>query len=329
MNKFLMLAAGTVVLSLAASGAMAQGKKELAVVVKGVDNPFFEQINLGCQQWNADNPNSEYICTYQGPASSADEQGEVQMVEDLLTKGVAGIAISPSNAAAMATMLRRVGPTMPVMTVDADVLTEDASLRTTYLGTNNYDMGVAMATQMQRLKPSGGTVCLQLGNVGAANINARAAGIRETLGGAGTERLTGQGGWTEIEACPVFTNDQPDVANNQMTEVLQANADLDAFILVGGWAQFAPQAYRQTTDGVMDRISSGDLIVVAGDVIATTPALFAEGRSHAQIAQRPFEMGYRSPEVLIQIINGEDVPDPMFTALDICTQEDPGICAVD
>ncbi|HBU96760.1 MAG TPA: sugar ABC transporter substrate-binding protein, partial [Thalassospira lucentensis] len=53
------------------------------IVVKGLDNPFFEQINLGCQKWMSENKDSEYECLYTGPASSADEAGEVQIVDDL------------------------------------------------------------------------------------------------------------------------------------------------------------------------------------------------------------------------------------------------------
>ena len=49
----------------------------------------------------------------------------------------------------------------------------DRALRKTYLGTNNYDMGVLMAKHLKGLKPRGGTVCMQLGNVAADNINAR------------------------------------------------------------------------------------------------------------------------------------------------------------
>ena len=94
------------VFAVAAGPAMAQ-KKTLAVVVKGLDNPFFTVLGNGCAKWNAENPNSEYECLYTGPASSADEAGEVQLVEDLINKGVAGIAISPSNAPAMANMLKR------------------------------------------------------------------------------------------------------------------------------------------------------------------------------------------------------------------------------
>ena len=318
----------TAVLALAVGSAQAQEKKTLAIVVKGLDNPFFEQINLGCQDWAANNPNSEYACLYTGPASSADEAGQVQLVDDLVTKGVAAIAISPSNAPAMANRLRQIAPNVPVMTVDADLSEADRSLRATFLGTDNYKMGVLMAEQAQRLKPNGGTVCLQLGNVAADNINARAAGFRDTIAGAkGTDRLGGEGGWSEIDGCPVFTNDQIDLANQQMSDVFTANPNLDAFILIGGWAQFAPQAYAQVTDQVMDRLQSNDLIIVAGDTLPPQVQAFNEGRSHAQIGQRPFEMGQRAPDVMIQLINGEAVEDPIYTGLDVCTREEPGFCA--
>lgn len=322
------IAALTAILALAAGGAQAQEKKTLAIVVKGLDNPFFEQINLGCQDWAKANPDSEYECFYTGPASSADEAGEVQIVDDLITKGVAAIAISPSNAPAMANRLREIAPKIPVMTVDADLSEADRSLRATFLGTDNYLMGVMMAEQAQRLKPQGGTVCLQLGNVAADNINARAAGFRDTISGAkGTPRLAGEGGWTEIQGCPVFTNDQIDLANQQMADVFTANPDLDAFILIGGWAQFAPQAYAQVTDQVMDRLKSNDLIIVAGDTLPPQVQAFNEGRSHAQVGQRPREMGLKAPAVMIQLINGETVPDPQYTGLDVCTHEEPGFCA--
>jgi ribose transport system substrate-binding protein len=62
MKKALLLAASVAVLALVVSGpAMAQ-KKTLAVVVKGLDNPFFTVLGNGCELWNKENPNSEYKC---------------------------------------------------------------------------------------------------------------------------------------------------------------------------------------------------------------------------------------------------------------------------
>ena len=89
------------------------------------------------------------------------------------------------------------------MTIDADFLEKDRDLRATYLGTDNYLMGVKMAEEAMALKPGGGSVCLQLGNVAADNINARAAGFRDTISGVkGTERLTDSSGWTGNRRLP-------------------------------------------------------------------------------------------------------------------------------
>jgi ribose transport system substrate-binding protein len=311
----------------AMTAGTADAKDVVAIVVKGLDNPFFEQINLGCQKWMSENADSEYECLYTGPASSADEAGEVQIVEDLLNRpDVKAIAISPSNAPAMGNMIRRVAPSIPIMTIDADLVEADRDLRATYLGTDNYDMGVLMAQHSMELKPDGGTVCLQMGNVAADNINARAAGYRDTIAGSQVDRLEDTNGWTEIAGCPVYTNDQIDLANQQMQDVFTANPDLDAFILIGGWAQFAPQAYAQVTDQVMDKLKSGDLIIVAGDTLPPQMDALKAGRSAVEVGQRPFELGYKAPEVMIQLINGESVDDPLYTGLDQCTAADADTC---
>lgn len=328
MRKTTFVLAGAAIAVALAGSAVAQDKKILAVVVKGLDNPFFTVMGQGCADWNTAHADSEYTCLYTGPALSSDEAGEVQIVQDLISKGVAGIAISPSNAPAMANMLKAAAPTMPIITVDADLLPEDKALRKTYFGTNNYDMGVGMAKELLKLKPEGGTVCMQLGNVAAANINERAAGFRDTIAGAkGTEKLNNTNGWTEADGCPTYTNDDIPTANQQMADIFTAQPDLDAFILVGGWAQFGPQAYAQNTDQVMDRLKSKDLVIIAGDTLPPQAQAFREGRSHFQIGQRPYQMGNEAPDILISLIKGETVEDPKFTGLDLCTLEDAGICA--
>ncbi|MGE3305351.1 MAG: substrate-binding domain-containing protein [Rhizobiaceae bacterium] len=327
MRKALYLAA-VAMLALSTTSAITAEKKTLAVVVKGLDNPFFTVLGNGCAKWNENNPDSEYTCLYTGPALSSDEAGEVQLVADLLARpDVAGIAISPSNAPAMAAMLKEKAPSIPIITIDADLLPEDKALRKTYLGTENYQMGVKMAAHLKELKPEGGTICLQLGNVAAANINERAAGLRDTISGKkGTEKLAGDGGWTEIDGCPLYTNDDIPTANQQLADVTGANADLDAFILVGGWAQFGPEAYAATTTALEAKLKSKELIIIAGDTLPPQMDALKAGHSHAQIGQRPFEMGLRAPDVLIQIIKGESVEDPMYTGLDECTPETADTC---
>jgi ribose transport system substrate-binding protein len=307
---------------------MAQ-KKVLAIVVKGLDNPFFEAINKGCQKWNGENADSEYQCFYTGPASTSDEAGEAQIVGDLLARSdVAAMAISPSNAKLIANTLKTANPQIPVMTVDADLVKEDAALRKTYLGTDNYLMGKRIGDYIKQHKPNGGTVCLIEGNAGADNILRRAQGTRDSLGGKeGVETLKGDGGWTEIAGCPIFTNDDGAKGVQAMTDILTANPKIDAFAIEGGWPLFgAPQPYRQLTDQYKDRIDKNDLVIVAADTIGDEVALAREGRVHALVGQRPFEMGYLAPKYMIELIEGKKVDDPVFTGLDECTKETVDTC---
>ena len=137
MKKTLMLVVAAAALALGAG--QAEAKKNLVIVVKGLDNPFFEAIHQGCEKWNKENASSEYACFYTGPASTSDEAGEAQIVQDMLGKpDTVAMAISPSNAKLIAQTLKSANPTIPIMTLDADLSVDDAALRKTYLGTDNY-----------------------------------------------------------------------------------------------------------------------------------------------------------------------------------------------
>ena len=94
-----------------------------------------------------------------------------------------------------------------------------------YVGTHNYEIGVNLAKLAQKIKPKGGTICIQSGGAAAANHNERMQGIRDTLAGAKSaqspgDRLTGQNGWTEVDGCPLYTNDDFPLSVQQMEDIL-------------------------------------------------------------------------------------------------------------
>ncbi len=97
MKKLLMCLAAIGGLAALASPAFA-ADKTLALVVKGLDNPYFDLMHQGCDRANKELNKQGYTCYYTGPATAADESAEVQIIDDLLTKGVASMAISPANA---------------------------------------------------------------------------------------------------------------------------------------------------------------------------------------------------------------------------------------
>jgi ribose transport system substrate-binding protein len=326
MRKLSLLVAAAA-LALGAGPALA--KKQLVIVVKGLDNPFFEAINQGCQKWNNENANSEYECFYTGPASTSDEAGEAQIVADMLSKpDTAAMAISPSNAPLIAQTLKSANPTIPIMTLDADLSKEDAALRKTYLGTDNYMMGFRIGEYIKKAKPDGGKICTIEGNPAADNILRRAQGMRDALTGQkDLAALKGEGGWTEVAGCPVFTNDDGAKGVQAMTDILAANPDLDAFGIMGGWPLFgAPQPYRDLFKPMADKIASNDFVIGAADTIGEEVAIAKEGLVTALVGQRPFEMGYKAPAVMLDLIAGKPVEDPVFTGLDECTKDTVDTC---
>ena len=75
---------------------------------------------------------------------------------DLIAKKVDGIAVSPSNAAAMGKTLEKAKAAgIPVLTWDSDLLEKDKALRIAYVGTKNYDIGVNLAKLAQEHQAQG------------------------------------------------------------------------------------------------------------------------------------------------------------------------------
>jgi ribose transport system substrate-binding protein len=314
---------------LAPAGAFAQESYTFALVPKAMNNPFFDLARDGCMA--AAEEMGNVTCNYIGPGEHTEAE-QVQIVQDLITQGVDGIAVAPSNAPAMGRALRAAQEAgIPVMTWDSDLLPEDVALRSTYVGTKNYDIGVNLAKLVQARQPDGGTVCLQTGGAAAANHNERLKGIRDTLAGADTGAppgtpLAGEGGWTEISGCPLITDDDGAVAVQGMTDILAANPDLTAFISTGAFTQWNDNSYRQAIEPYAEELASGDLTVVVADTLPMQMAQLSEGLSNGQVGQRPYEMGYQAMHILKDIAEGTAVEDPIYTGLDICTTENAADC---
>lgn len=319
-------------LAVGAAGAMAQQKYTFALVPKNMNNPFFDQARDGCKKAEAES-NGAFECMYIGPGEHGGGDEQVQIVQDLVAKKVDGIAVSPSNAAAMAVALQAAKEAgIPVLTWDSDMLPENKDLRVAYVGTKNYDIGVNLAKIVQTLKPKGGTICIQSGGAAAANHNERMQGIRDTLSGKQSaaspgDALKGENGWTEAEGCPLYTDDDFPRSVQQLEDTLGKLADLDAFVPTGGFPQFIPDAYRATVSKYKDRIDSGKLALVVADTLPVQMELMKEGLSKGQVGQRPFEMGYKTMMFLKDMKDGKGNPtDPTYTGLDVCTPETADTC---
>ena len=328
-----LLATSVIAFAAMTIGSTAFAQNIFALVPKNMANPFFEQAREGCKKAEAES-GGKFVCEYIGPGEHGGGEEQVQIVQDLIARGdVKGIGVAPANAAAMAVALQAAKDAgIPVLTWDSDVLPENADLRTAYIGTHNYDIGVELAKLAQKIKPEGGTLCIQSGGAAAANHNERMQGIRDTLGGkTGTtapgEPLAGENGWTEAQGCPLYTNDDFPLAVQQFQDFMAANPDLDAFIATGVFPQFVPDANRAAVEPFKGKIADGSLALVVADTLPMQMEQMKEGLSAGQVGQRPFEMGYQVMIALQQMADGGAAPaDPTYTGLDVCTPETADTC---
>jgi ribose transport system substrate-binding protein len=331
MKKYI-LSAAVALAALTAQGSIVQAKNVFALVPKNMNNPFFDQARDGCKKAEAES-NGAFECMYIGPGEHGGGDEQVAIVQDLVAKKVNGIGVAPANAAAMAVALQAAKEAgIPVLTWDSDTLSENKDLRVAYIGTHNYEIGVNLAKRAMEVKPKGGTVCIQSGGAAAANHNERMQGIRDTLSGVKSaaspgDRLTGQNGWTEIDGCPLYTDDNFALSVQQFEDIMAKNPNLDSFLPTGGFPQFVPDANRAAVGKFKDQIASKQLALIVADTLPVQIDQMKEGLSLGQVGQRPFEMGYKVMLAFQAIADGKGAPaDPTYTGLDVCTPETADTC---
>ena len=248
-------------------------------------------------------------CIYKGPATH-EPATEVQIMQDFVTQGVSGIAISVADADSVTGVIKQARAAgIPVITFDADA---PNSQRQAYVGTDNKEMGRELGRQLIKAHPQPSTFATQSGGPAAENLNERLAGLYEVLKGAG---------WTEVKGSPAFCNDDAALAAQQLTDFATANPDIGAIIPVGGWALFAPKAYKGYVDANMDKVKAGKFPLVMPDTLPVELQLLKDGYAQVLVGQRPFEMGEKAMDILAKLKKGETVPTINIAGLDVVTKD--------
>lgn len=290
-------------------------RRIFAVVPKFMNHPFFEAAKQGCEAAAKEIKDTE--CLFIGP-SEPSEQAQIQILQDLITRGVAGIAVAPANSSAVGRVLRAAKIAgIPVVTWDSDLLPIDKEYRASYIGTENYKLGVGLGELLNSLRPTGGTIAMISGGAAAENLNERMAGVREAIKGRG---------FTEVSGTPLYCNDDSALAVQQLEDILGKYPDLNAVVSLGAWPLSVQQAYRLVAERYKERIQSKSLVVLSADTLPMQIEIVRDKLAHGLVGQRPFEMGYRVMFALNDLLSSRAVIDPSFTGLDICQQDNVERC---
>jgi ribose transport system substrate-binding protein len=216
--------------------------------------------------------------------------GQQRIVEDLVAKGVDGMAISPVDPQNQTQLLNRVASQALVVTQDSDA---PNSNRACYIGTDNVAAGRQAGELVKEVLPQGGSIMVFVGMLDAQNARERHQGLQQALAGS------------NVKVIDVLTDNTDRVrAKANVADTLVKYPDIAG--LVGLWSYNGPAILS----AVKEAGKVGKVKIVAFDEEDETLAGIKEGAIYATVVQQPFEFGYQSIKLMAKVIGGDrsDIP---------------------
>ncbi|MFM0480037.1 sugar-binding protein [Paraburkholderia strydomiana] len=293
--------------ALAASvGATAHAKdaKDISVaVIPKVAVPFFDDCNKGAKT-AADKTGVKYQWVV---PQNTQGSTQVQIIEDLISRHVDGIAISVNEPKSVESVMKRAEQSgIKVLTYDSD---SPRSGRSMYIGTNNEQAGATMADTMGKALNGQGEVAIITGQLGAVNLNERIAGIKKGLAKyPGIKIVETQG-----------TDDDLARGVSVVETTLRAHPQLKGIF---GVSQVGGPAVAKVLNTKEFGTMKGKLEVLAFDDLPDTLKGLKEGYIQGIMVQRPVTMGSLAVEHLVAQIQGQEAqPKDIDTGVTVVTKD--------
>jgi ribose transport system substrate-binding protein len=247
--------------------ASAKVELQLAFVANSASD-FWVLARKGCEQARTEVANVNVDFRVASEATAAEQK---RIVDDLLAKGIDGLAISPVDPVFQTYFINETEKKTLVFTQDNDAPESD---RVCYIGTDNHDAGMRAGGLLKEALPDGGKVMIFVGKSDAQNATDRLNGLRDAIKG------------TKIEILDVLTdNTDPFLAKANAVFAMVNHTDLAA--LVGLWSYNGPAILN----AVKDAQKVGKVKIVCFDNEIETLAGVKQGAIFGTIIQQPFEFG--------------------------------------
>jgi ribose transport system substrate-binding protein len=230
-----------------------------------------------------------------------------RMLEDLVTRGVNGIAVSPIDAGNQIDVIDAAAERTNVITHDSDA---PGSQRLAYVGMDNYDAGRMAGRLLRDALPDGGEVFVFVGRLEQDNARLRRQGlIDEVLGREpDSSRYDEPGSPVEGNGYTILgtLTDQFDRAKAKanVEDVLSRHPDVDCMV---GLFAYNPPLILEALEAA-DRL--GEVVVVGFDEDDETLQGIKDGSVVGTIVQNPYEYGRMSVEILAKLARGADAGVP-------------------
>ncbi len=285
-----------VLLASSCAGDSDSSRIHLAYVTNGVTS-FWQIARAGAEHAARD---FDVSVTVQMPVEGISDQK--RMVQDLLTVGVDGIAISPIDPANQKDLVDEAAANTIVITQDSDA---PGTNRLCYIGMDNYLAGRMCGELVKEAIPLGGKVAILVGRLEQDNARRRRQGvIDELLDRAGDpDRYDPHGAELAGERYSVVATltDQYDRAKAKANaeDLLSRFPDLAA--MVGLFAYNGPLSLEVLKQA--GRV--GEVQIIGFDEADQTLQAIRDGAIFGTIVQDPYRYGYESIRVLAALARGD------------------------
>lgn len=281
LSALLLAGCGKQSASPAAGGATSAKKLRLAFVTNN-SSSFWTIARAGTVDAAKELGNVEVDFRIPSTGSASEQQ---QIIDDLLAKGVDGIAVSPIDPSNQTDFLNKVASQALLVCHDSDA---PASKRTCYIGTDNTAAGVEAGQLIKEALPNGGKIMIFVGTLDAQNAKERYTGIKQALAGS------------NIEIIDVRTDETDPVrAQKNAEDTLVKYPDVAA--LVGLWSYNGPAILN----AVRSSGKVGAVKIICFDEDADTLAGVAAGAIYGTIVQQPYEFGRQAITRMARHLNGD------------------------
>jgi ribose transport system substrate-binding protein len=264
------------------AGKTGEAKKTRLAFVTNNTSDFWTIARNGTEKAAAELPNVEIEFKINSEGTAA---GQQRIIDDLLAKGIDGIAISPVDPKNQTQLINRAASQALVFTQDSDA---PNSNRACYIGTDNEAAGRQAGVLVKEAMPQGGRIMVFVGTMDAQNAQERYRGLKQALEGS------------NVKIIDVRTDETDSVrAKSNAADSLVKYPDLAG--MVGLWSYNGPAILN----AVKEAGKIGKVKIVAFDEADETLAGVKEGSIYATVVQQPFVFGYQSMINLAKAIGGD------------------------
>jgi ribose transport system substrate-binding protein len=279
------------------------GKLKVAFISNN-EYDFWKFAQRGCEKAGRD---LDVDIEFKMPSGGGSAEQQRRFIEDLLSKGINAISISPYDAANQTAFFQEVNGRVPLLMVDSDAA--DPTARRCYIGTNNVRAGEAAGDLVKKAAPDGGKFVIFVGRLDVQNAVERRQGVVTSLAG-GEEKAKDhlaklakndypiKIGAYELLGTKTDTGKQ-EICRTQVDDTLSQVGDLRC--MVGLWAYNPPAML----EGLKAANKVGKVALVGFDENDETLQGIKDGSIAGTIVQNPYEFGYQAVNIMTGLAKGD------------------------